>query len=147
MSDKENRDLKRVGLKVTTPRLKILQLLDRSQPTHLSAEDIHRQLSDLGEEIALATVYRVLAQFEAVNLVHRHYFESGQAVFELNTGGHHDHLVCVDCGHVEEFYDADIEQKQTQIALEAGYEIRDHALTIYGKCTRNHCPYRESSEL
>ncbi len=130
----ESSDLKKAGLKVTLPRMKILELLEASTIRHRSAEDIYRALLDDGEEIGLATVYRVLTQFEAAGLVERHHFESGQAVFELSEKGHHDHIVCVSCGKVEEFYDEMIENRQREVASSKGYEVTDHSLTLYGKC-------------
>lgn len=130
----ESSDLKKAGLKVTLPRMKILELLEASKVRHQSAEDIYRALLDDGEEIGLATVYRVLTQFEAAGLVERHHFESGQAVFELSEKGHHDHIVCVTCGKVEEFYDDMIEKRQREVAAGKGYEVTDHSLTLYGKC-------------
>ncbi len=130
----ESSDLKKAGLKVTLPRMKILQLLEASKVRHQSAENIYRALLDDGEEIGLATVYRVLTQFEAAGLVERHHFESGQAVFELSEKGHHDHIVCVACGKVEEFFDEMIESRQREVAAEKGYEVTDHSLTLYGKC-------------
>lgn len=130
----ESSDLKKAGLKVTLPRMKILELLEASKVRHQSAEDIYRALLDDGEEIGLATVYRVLTQFEAAGLVERHHFESGQAVFELSEKGHHDHIVCVTCGKVEEFYDDMIEKRQREVAARKGYEVTDHSLTLYGKC-------------
>lgn len=130
----ESSDLKKAGLKVTLPRVKILELMEKSAVRHQSAEDIYRALLDEGEEIGLATVYRVLTQFESAGLVSRHHFEGGQAVFELNQEGHHDHLVCVVCGKVEEFFDEVIEDQQMKIARERGYTVTDHSLTLYGKC-------------
>ncbi len=130
----ESSDLKKVGLKVTHPRKKILEFLEISNVRHQSAEDIYRALLDDGEEIGLATVYRVLTQFESAGLVERHHFESGQAVFELNEKGHHDHIVCVVCGKVEEFYDEMIEARQKEVATDKGYDVTDHSLTLYGKC-------------
>jgi Fur family transcriptional regulator, ferric uptake regulator len=130
----ESSDLKKAGLKVTLPRMKILEFLEESNVRHQSAEEIYRSLLDDGEEIGLATVYRVLTQFEAAGLVERHHFESGQAVFELSEKGHHDHIVCVSCGKVEEFYDEMIESRQREVAAEKGYEVTDHSLTLYGKC-------------
>ena len=130
----ESSDLKKAGLKITLPRMKILEFLESSNVRHQSAEDIYRSLLDDGEEIGLATVYRVLTQFEAAGLVERHHFESGQAVFELSEKGHHDHIVCVSCGKVEEFYDELIEDRQRVVAAEKGYEVTDHSLTLYGKC-------------
>ena len=131
----ESNDLKKAGLKVTLPRVKILELLENSDTRHHTAEDIYKQLLESGEEVGLATVYRVLTQFEAAELVTRHHFESGQAVFELNQGSHHDHLVCVKCGCVDEFYDETIEQQQKKIAKEKGYSITDHNLILYGTCS------------
>ncbi len=130
----ESSDLKKAGLKVTLPRMKILELLEASNVRHQSAENIYRALLDDGEEIGLATVYRVLTQFEAAGLVERHHFESGQAVFELSEKGHHDHIVCVTCGKVEEFFDEMIESRQREVAAEKGYEVTDHSLTLYGQC-------------
>ena len=130
----ESNDLKKAGLKVTLPRMKILDLMESSAVRHQSAEDIYQALRDDGEEVGLATVYRVLTQFEAAGLVTRHHFEGGQAVFELNREGHHDHIVCVGCGKVEEFVDEIIEQQQNKIAAEKGYEITEHSLILYGKC-------------
>ena len=130
----ESNDLKKAGLKVTLPRMKILDLMESSPVRHQSAEDIYQALRDEGEEVGLATVYRVLTQFEAAGLVTRHHFEGGQAVFELNREGHHDHIVCVGCGKVEEFFDDIIEQQQNKIAVEKGYEITEHSLILYGKC-------------
>ena len=130
----ETNDLKKAGLKVTLPRMKILDLMESSSVRHQSAEDIYQALRDEGEEVGLATVYRVLTQFEAAGLVTRHHFEGGQAVFELNREGHHDHIVCVGCGKVEEFVDEIIEQQQDKIADEKGYEISDHSLILYGTC-------------
>jgi len=130
----ESSDLKKAGLKITLPRMKILEFLEVSTVRHQSAEDIYRALLADGEEIGLATVYRVLTQFEAAGLVERHHFESGQAVFELNVQGHHDHIVCVSCGKVEEFYDETIETRQREVAAAKGYEVTDHSLTLYGKC-------------
>jgi len=130
----ESSDLKKAGLKITLPRMKILEFLEASNTRHQSAEDIYRALRDDGEDIGLATVYRVLTQFETAGLVDRHHFESGQAVFELNEKGHHDHIVCVSCGKVEEFYDEMIESRQREVASDKGYEVTDHSLTLYGKC-------------
>lgn len=127
-------DLKQAGLKVTVPRVRILALLERCRPRHLDAESIHRELAAVGEEIALATVYRVLGQFEAAGLVQRHNFEGGQSVYEHNEGGHHDHIVCVRCGRVDEFVDEGIEALQEKVARNAGYEITGHHLHIYGIC-------------
>ncbi len=136
----EGKDLRKAGLKVTLPRLKILEILENSSTRHLSAEDLYRSLLDSQEDIGLATVYRVLTQFEAAGLVTRHHFEDGMAVFELNQGTHHDHIVCLDCGRVEEFVDESIEERQEAIAQRLGYELRDHAMTLYGHCRKPGCP-------
>ncbi len=135
-------DLKSMGLKATTPRLKILALFERSEVRHLTAEDVYRLLLAENLDVGLATVYRVLTQFEQAGLLERHYFESGKAVFELSHGQHHDHLVCIACGRVEEFYDDEIERRQTQIAQERGFIIREHALHLYAECTKPDCPHR-----
>ncbi|HVC49252.1 MAG TPA: ferric iron uptake transcriptional regulator [Burkholderiales bacterium] len=135
-------DLKEAGLKATLPRLRILNLFETSQVRHLSAEDVYRQLLGEGVDVGLATVYRVLTQFEAAGLLMRHHFEGGRSVFELNEGGHHDHLVCMQCGRVEEFYDADIEKRQIHIAVERGFRIHEHSLQIYADCIKKECPYR-----
>ncbi|MGN6231816.1 MAG: ferric iron uptake transcriptional regulator [Trinickia sp.] len=136
-------DLKNIGLKATLPRLKILEIFQRSAVRHLTAEDVYRNL--LGEEldIGLATVYRVLTQFEQAGLLSRSNFESGKAVFELNEGTHHDHLVCIDCGRVEEFFDPEIEKRQQTIAEERGFKLQEHALALYGACTKEACPHRK----
>lgn len=134
--------LRRAGLKITVPRLKILEILATNQPRHMSAEDVYRRLLDSNEDIGLATVYRVLTQFESAGLVTRHHFEGGTAVFELNEGEHHDHIVCIDCGRVEEFADESIEEKQREIAARLGFEITDHSLTLHGRCVRPNCPHR-----
>lgn len=130
----DNIDLKKAGLKNTLPRRRILEILEGAKDHHLSAEDIYRELLDSGEEIGLATVYRVLTQFQEAGLVIRHNFESGQSVFELDSGEHHDHLVCVKCGRVEEFVDNVIEKRQDEIARNAGFTITEHSLNIYGIC-------------
>ena len=129
-------DLKKAGLKVTGPRSKILKLLESSEKSHLSAEEIHKELSDSGEEVGVATVYRVLSQFEAAGLVIRHNFEgSGQSsVFELYDGHHHDHIICVKCGRVEEFVDDIIEERQLEIAKQKNFNLTDHYLHLYGEC-------------
>ncbi|MDH5546848.1 MAG: ferric iron uptake transcriptional regulator [Gammaproteobacteria bacterium] len=127
-------NLKDVGLKVTTPRLKILELLEENTEQHFSAEDIYTRLKENGEDIGLATIYRVLTQFEEAGIVCRHRFEDGRAIFELNTGEHHDHIVCLQCGKVEEFVDEIIEKRQREIAQQAGFEMTDHCLYIYGLC-------------
>lgn len=127
----ESQDLRNAGLKVTLPRLKIIEMLERSPTRHLSAEDIYKMLIDSGEEIGLATVYRVLTQFETAGLVVRHHFEGGHAVFELASGNHHDHMVCMDTGKVIEFYSEEIEKLQHLIAEKHGYLIEDHNLVLY----------------
>ncbi len=139
----EGKDLRKAGLKVTLPRLKILEILEGSTTRHLSAEDIYRVLLESHEDIGLATVYRVLTQFEAAGLVTRHHFEDGMAVFELNQGMHHDHIVCLDCGRVEEFVDSGIEARQTAVAEKLGFTISDHSLILYGHCQRPNCPHRK----
>lgn len=139
----EGKDLRKAGLKVTLPRLKILEILERSGTRHMSAEEIYRRLLGSAEDIGLATVYRVLTQFEAAGLVARHHFEDGMAVFELNEGAHHDHIVCMDCGQVEEFVDAGIEERQEAIAARLGFTIGEHSLVIYGRCQRPDCPRRK----
>lgn len=132
----ETQDLRNVGLKVTLPRMKILEILEqrKGDQRHLSAEDVYKILLDEGEKIGLATVYRVLTQFEAAGLVRRHHFEGGNSVFELNQGGHHDHMVCIKCGRVDEFTDNDIEKRQKKIAAKLNYELKDHSLILYGIC-------------
>ncbi len=136
----ENTQIKRAGLKVTLPRIKVLKVLESSGKRHLSAEDVYRTLLENGEEIGLATVYRVLTQFESAGLVCRHHFEGGQSVFEVNTGGHHDHLVCVKCGKVVEFLEEAIEARQRAIAQDHGFTLEDHSLVIYGVCPRCQVP-------
>ncbi|UXY16900.1 ferric iron uptake transcriptional regulator [Chitiniphilus purpureus] len=128
-------DLKDAGLKATGPRLKILNLFENSEQRHMTAEDVYRLLLAEQTDIGLATVYRVLTQFEQAGILERHHFESGKAVFELNQGHHHDHLVCVKCGKVEEFYDAEIETRQDAIARKHGFEIQDHEMYLYGICS------------
>jgi Fur family transcriptional regulator, ferric uptake regulator len=135
-------DLKNVGLKATLPRLRILKLFESSEVRHLAAEDVYRTLLAEGMDVGLATVYRVLTQFEAAGLLVRHHFESGKAVFELNQGRHHDHLVCLQCGRVEEFYDAEIERRQEQIAKERGFQIQEHSLYLYADCLNPDCPHK-----
>ena len=127
----QRQELRKAGLKVTLPRLKILEILESSSDRHLSAEDIYRELLDSGEDIGLATVYRVLTQFEAAGLVIRHNFEGGHSVFELDTGGHHDHMVCIETGDVVEFVNDEIEKIQHTIAKEHNYELVDHNLVLY----------------
>jgi len=130
----DQQELKKAGLKATLPRLRILDILENSAQRHMSAEDVYKALIDAGEEVGLATVYRVLTQFESAGLVRRHNFEGGHAVFELDEGEHHDHLLCVKCGRIEEFLDEIIEERQVKIAREAGFEMTDHAMYIYGIC-------------
>ena len=135
-------DLKSSGLKATVPRLKILEVFQRGVQRHMTAEDVFRHLLTEGADIGLATVYRVLTQFEQAGILHRNHFESGKAVYELNEGKHHDHMVCLDCGRVEEFYDPEIEARQQAVAQAKGFEIADHALSLYAHCTRKPCPHR-----
>jgi len=132
----DNKELKLAGLKVTQPRKKVLEVLENSGKRHLSADDVYRLLLDAGEDVGLATVYRVLTQFEAAGLVTRHHFEGGHSVFELNEGQHHDHILCVKCGRVEEFVDEVIERHQRDIAERAGFTMTDHSLYIYGVCRK-----------
>ena len=136
-------DLKTAGLKATVPRLKIINLFESSRERHLTAEEVYRLLRADGFDIGLATVYRVLTQFEQAGLLMRHHFASGKAVFELDEGSHHDHLVCLQCGRVEEFYDAEIEKRQHKIAGERGFAISEHALYLYADCTKPRCPHRK----
>jgi len=136
--------LKDSGLKATLPRRKVLELFEQSKVRHLSAEDVYKSLMAEGIDIGLATVYRVLTQFEQAGLLSRQHFEAGKAVFELNQGGHHDHLVCLQCGRVEEFYDAEIEQRQSEVARQRGFELRGHSLALYADCTKQDCPNRKA---
>ncbi len=129
-----NQELRNAGLKVTLPRVKILQMLEESEQRHLSAEDVYKALLATGDEVGLATIYRVLTQFESAGLVIRHHFEGGQSVFELAEGDHHDHLVCLRCGRIEEFSDEVIETRQEAVAKRLGYELTDHSLYLYGIC-------------
>ena len=140
-------DLKNIGLKATLPRLKILDLFEQSNKRHMTAEEIYRLLADEGQDIGLATVYRVLTQFEQAGLLMRHHFDSDKAVFELNHGDHHDHLVCLQCGKVEEFVDSEIEKRQHRIAKERGFAIHDHSLQIYADCIKDNCPNRKINDL
>ncbi len=135
-------ELKSTGLKATVPRLKILEIFQRGTQRHMTAEDVFRVLLDERSDVGLATVYRVLTQFEQADILKRSNFESGKAVYELNEGQHHDHLVCLDCGKVEEFYDADIEKRQHQVAKTKGFKIADHALSLYAHCTKESCEHR-----
>ena len=133
-------ELKSTGLKATLPRLKILDVFHKGTQRHMTAEDVFRVLLDERSDIGLATVYRVLTQFEQAGILSRSHFESGKAVYELNEGQHHDHLVCLDCGRVEEFYDPEIEKRQNDVAKLKGFEIADHALSLYAHCTKANCP-------
>jgi Fur family ferric uptake transcriptional regulator len=138
-----SQDLRDIGLKATIPRVKILDLFQKANSTprrHLSAEDVHRHLAEDDMDIGLATVYRVLTQFEQAGLLRRHYFDAGHAVFELNEGGHHDHLICLQCGKVEEFYDPAIEKRQLKVAEERGFKVVEHALYLYAECQKPNCP-------
>jgi Fur family transcriptional regulator, ferric uptake regulator len=132
----DQKDLRNAGLKATLPRLKILELFEKSDERHLSAEDVYKVLLNAGDDVGLATVYRVLTQFEDAGLLVRHHFESGKAVFELNEGAHHDHIVCVKCGLVEEFYDEEIERRQKEAAESRGFTMQEHSLMIYGICKK-----------
>ena len=135
-------ELKSSGLKATLPRIKVLEMFQKTMQRHMSAEDVYKMLLIEGADVGLATVYRVLMQFEQAGILSRNHFESGKAVFELNEGTHHDHLVCIDCGRVEEFFDAEIEQRQRAVALAKGFELHDHALSLYAVCTKIDCPHR-----
>ncbi len=139
-----NQELRKVGLKVTLPRIKILQILETSDPHHMSAEDVYKILLESGEEVGLATVYRVLTQFESAGLVQRHNFDGGHAMFELKRGEHHDHILCLDCGHVMEFTDPIIESQQEKVAENLGFKLHDHSLYLYGKCQKKKCPHKTS---
>jgi Fur family ferric uptake transcriptional regulator len=136
--------LKEMGLKATLPRRRILELFETSKVRHLSAEDVYKALIAEGMDVGLATVYRVLTQFEQAGLLTRQHFETGKAVFELNQGGHHDHLVCLQCGRVEEFFDGEIEKRQGEIAREKGFVLRGHSLALYADCTKTNCPNRSA---
>jgi Fur family ferric uptake transcriptional regulator len=137
-------DLRSMGLKATTPRLKILELFAHGSMRHMTAENVQRQLIAEGIEIALATVYRVLTQFEQAGILKRHHFESDRAVYEYNEGEHHDHIVCIHCGRVEEFFDPEIERRQDEIARQRGFAIHDHALYIYGTCLDGECAEKQA---
>ena len=132
----ENKELRKAGLKVTLPRVKILQILENSANKHLSAEDVYKALIEAEEEVGLATVYRVLTQFESAGLVMRHHFEGGHSIFELTSLDHHDHIVCNNCGQVEEFFDELIEDQQEKIASKYGFKITDHSMYLYGICKK-----------
>ena len=135
-------ELKSVGLKATLPRLKILEIFQRGRRRHMTAEDVYRELLAEDQDIGLATVYRVLTQFEQAGILKRSSFESGKAVYELDEGQHHDHLVCLQCGRVEEFFDPEIERRQQRIARDRGFALQDHALSLYANCTKSDCPHR-----
>jgi Fur family ferric uptake transcriptional regulator len=135
-------ELKSSGLKATLPRIKILEVFQHTQRRHMTAEDVFKALLTEGADIGLATVYRVLMQFEQAGLLTRSNFESGKAVFELNEGQHHDHLVCLDCGRVEEFFDVEIEQRQRAVTIARGFELQEHSLALYARCTKANCEHR-----
>ena len=135
-------ELKSSGLKATLPRIKILDVFRHTERRHMTAEDVYKSLLNEGADIGLATVYRVLMQFEQAGLLTRSNFESGKAVYELNEGQHHDHLVCLDCGRVEEFFDAEIEQRQRSIAAGRGFALQEHSLALYARCSKSDCAYR-----
>ena len=135
-------ELKNSGLKATLPRMKVLEVFQKTAQRHMTAEDVYKALLFDGSDIGLATVYRVLMQFEQAGILSRNHFESGKSVFELNEGKHHDHLVCVDCGRVEEFFDAEIEKRQKAVAQSRGFELQDHALSMYAVCTKQDCPHK-----
>ena len=135
-------ELKNSGLKATLPRIRVLEVFQTSTQRHMSAEDVYKHLLAEGSDVGLATVYRVLMQFEQAGILSRNHFESGKAVFELNEGKHHDHLVCLDCGRVEEFFDPEIEKRQKSVAHTRGFELQDHALALYAVCTKKNCPHR-----
>ena len=137
-------ELKSSGLKATLPRIKILEVFQRTERRHLTAEDVFKVLLAEGSDIGLATVYRVLMQFEQAGLLTRSNFESGKAVYELNEGQHHDHLVCLDCGRVEEFYDAEIETRQRTVATTRGFALQEHSLALYARCTKTDCAHRKA---
>lgn len=139
-------ELKSMGLKATLPRLRILELFEKAKVRHLSADDVYRQLLSDNIDVGLATVYRVLTQFEEAGILERHHFETGKAVFELKAGQHHDHLVCVNCGRVEEFIDEEIERRQKRIAKERGFVIQEHALYLYAECNKPGCQNRKEAE-
>jgi Fur family ferric uptake transcriptional regulator len=136
-------ELKSSGLKATLPRIRILEVFERAARRHMTAEDVFKALLAEGSDIGLATVYRVLMQFEQAGLLTRSNFESGKSVFELNEGQHHDHLVCLSCGRVEEFFDAEIERRQREVALARGFELHEHSLALYARCTKADCEHRK----
>jgi Fur family transcriptional regulator, ferric uptake regulator len=138
-------ELKSSGLKATLPRIKILEVFQHGTRRHMTAEDVYKALLAEGSDVGLATVYRVLMQFEQAGLLTRSNFESGKAVFELNEGQHHDHLVCLDCGRVEEFFDAEIEQRQRAVTVARGFELQEHSLALYARCTKASCEHRSKA--
>jgi Fur family ferric uptake transcriptional regulator len=140
-------ELKNIGLKVTFPRMKILELFDKAEGKHLTADDVYRLLLIDKMDIGLATVYRALTQFEQAGLLERHHFESGKAVFERKAMQHHDHLVCTHCGHVEEFHDEEIERRQKRVAKERGFAIQAHAMYLYVECLRPDCPKKQAASV
>jgi len=137
-------ELKSSGLKATLPRIKILEVFQQAAQRHLTAEDVYKVLLAEGSDVGLATVYRVLMQFEQAGILSRNHFESGKSVFELNEGKHHDHLVCIDCGRVEEFFDAEIEKRQRAVAQSRGFDLQEHALSLYAVCVKKSCPHKPS---
>ena len=139
-------DLKSSGLKATLPRIKILEVFQKTPVRHLTAEDVYKALLNEGADIGLATVYRVLMQFEQAGLLKRSHFESGKSVFELNEGTHHDHLLCLTCGRVEEFFDPEIEARQREVAASRGFALQEHALSLYAVCTKKNCPHRPGTK-
>jgi len=139
---KQADELKNSGLKATLPRIKVLEIFQKSEQRHMSAEDVYKMLLADGADVGLATVYRVLMQFEQAGILSRNHFEAGKAVFELNEGKHHDHLVCMDCGRVEEFYDAEIEKRQRSVAQARGFELQEHSLALYAACTKKSCEFK-----
>lgn len=135
-------DIKNSGLKATLPRIKILEIFQRAAERHMTAEDVYKALLGEDADVGLATVYRVLQQFEQAGLLSRNHFETGKAVYELNEGHHHDHLVCLNCGKVEEFFDPQIEERQHRIASERGFALQEHSLALYASCVKADCPNR-----
>jgi Fur family transcriptional regulator, ferric uptake regulator len=140
--EKHAEELKNSGLKATLPRIKVLEIFQTSAQRHMSAEDVYKVLLAEDADVGLATVYRVLMQFEQAGILSRNHFETGKAVFELNEGKHHDHLVCLDCGRVEEFFDAEIEKRQRSVAQGRGFELQDHSLALYAACVKKNCPHK-----
>ncbi|HEY1092042.1 MAG TPA: ferric iron uptake transcriptional regulator [Burkholderiaceae bacterium] len=138
----QTEEIKNSGLKATLPRIKILEVFQNAGQRHMTAEDVYKALLAEGADIGLATVYRVLTQFEQAGLLSRNHFETGKSVFELNQGHHHDHLVCLNCGRVEEFFDAQIEERQHAIAQERGFELQEHSLALYAACRKKDCPHK-----